>query len=133
MESSEITEDSQYITYEERLDELAIYYMGLGVPYEVFWHGDYCSLKYYEEAYLQKRKIANEEAWMSGAYTFSAVQTALSNAFRGKGHTAHNYLDKPMQFFPPTEQERRQEERRRRQQAIEYLNAFKEAWDKKNG
>ena len=133
MECSSVEEDTQYVSFEERLDELALYYMSLGVPYDVFWHGDYCCLKYYEEAYLQRRKIDNEEAWMNGVYTFTAVQTALANAFRGKGQTAHQYLDKPIQFFPPTEQERIAEERKRRQQAIEYLNAFKEAWDRKNG
>ena len=53
---------------EEQLDQLCIYYMSLGVPYDEFWYGDYCALKYYEEAYLKKRKIHNEEFWMQGMY-----------------------------------------------------------------
>ena len=133
MERSEVEDAPTITTMEERLDDLCIYYMSLGVPYDVFWHGDYCQLKYYEEVYLQKRKILNEEAWMDGVYAYTAVKTALDNVFRGKGHPPRNYIDKPIRFFPPTEAELIAEERQKKQQAIEYLNAFKEAWDRKNG
>ncbi len=117
---------------EEKLDELCVYYMSMGVPYEVFWYGDPSCLKYYEEAYLKQRKIHNEEAWMQGFYNFVGVQTALGNAFRGRGHSPTQYLKEPVAFFPKTEQELVIEDRKRREQAVAYLNAFKEAWDKKN-
>lgn len=134
MERGEVDEDAPEITtLEERLDDLCLYYMAMGVPYDVFWHGDYCCLKYYEETYLKQRKIHNEEAWMQGIYNFVAHQTSLSNAFRGKGHTPSEYLKEPIQFFPKSEQELLLEERKKKEQAVAYLNAFKAAWDKKHG
>lgn len=131
MEHSEL--GSECSTLEERLDDLCVYYMSIGVPYDEFWYGDPCALKYYEEVYLRKRKIRNEEMWMQGVYNYSAHATSLSNAFRGKGHAPHDYLKEPIAFFPKTEQELQAEERKRRQQAVDYLNAFKKAWDSKHG
>ena len=123
----------QLSSLEEQLDELCIYYMSMGVPYEVFWYGDPCCLKYYEEVYLRKRKIHNEEMWMQGVYNFVAHQTTLGNAFRAKGHSPHEYLKEPIAFFPKTEQELRAEERKKKAQIVQYLNAFKDAWDRKHG
>lgn len=117
----------------EQLDKLCVYYMAIGVPYDVFWYGDYCSLKYYERVYLQKRKVANEEMWMQGMYDFIAHQTTLGNAFRGKGQSAQKYLEKPLEFFGKTEEEQKAEEERLKQRIIDNLNAFKKAWDLKNG
>lgn len=117
----------------EQLDRLCVYYMAIGVPYEEFWYGNYCSLKYYEEVYLQKRKVANEEMWMQGMYFYHAIATALSNAFRGKGQSPQKYVEKPFEFFGKTEDEQKAEEERIRQHVIDNLNAFKKAWDDKNG
>ena len=120
-------------TLGERLDELCLYYMAMGVPYDEFWYGDYCALKYYEAAYLRKRKVRNEEFWMQGVYNFAAHQTTLGNIFRGRGHKAQEYLQKPISFFPKTAEELQEEERQKRKQTVEYLNAFKKAWDAKHG
>lgn len=106
--------------------------MSIGVPYDVFWYGDYCCLKYYEEAYLQKRKIENEKMWMMGAYAYSAHGTVLANAFRSKGRKAEDYLKKPIQFFPKTEEEEKAEAAEMKQHLIDNLNRFKEMWDKEN-
>lgn len=133
MERGEVEDAPEITTLEERLDDLCLYYMAMGVPYDVFWHGDYCCLKYYEETYLKIRKIHNEEAWMQGMYNFVAHKTSLDNAFRGRGHSAQQYLEQPIQFFPKTEQELMLEERKKKEQAVAYLNAFKAAWDKKHG
>lgn len=116
-------------TLEEQLDELCLYYMSIGVPYDEFWYGDYCSLKYYEETYLRQRKIRNEEMWMNGMYSYHGVAISLANAFRGKGQKAEEYMKEPIQFFPKSEKEKKAEEERIRQRVIDNLNALKEAWD----
>lgn len=118
-------------TLEEQLDELCFYYMSIGVPYEEFWYGDYCKLKYYEEVYMRQRKIRNEEMWMMGVYNFAAHQTVIGNAFRGKGHKAQEYMTKPISFFPKTEAELKAEAEEQKRKTIEYLNAFAKAFAKK--
>ena len=116
-------------TMEEQLDELCLYYMSMGVPYDEFWYGDYCSLKYYEANYLRQRKIHNEEFWMQGMYNYHGVAISLSNAFRGKGQKAEEYMKEPIPFFPKTDKEKKIEEEKIRQRVIDNLNALKEAWD----
>ena len=96
MECREVDSHSKEpTTLEEQLDELCLYYMSIGVPYDEFWYGDYCSLKYYEANYLRQRKIHNEEFWMQGMYNYHGVAISLANAFRGKGQKAHEYPKEP--------------------------------------
>ena len=121
------------ITLEDHLDKLCSYYMSVGVPYDVFWYGDYCCLKYYEEAYMNRRKIQNENMWLMGMYNYSAHSTTLANAFRGKGQQAQEYMKKPMDCFPKTEEELEAEKEQMRRRVIENLNAVKREWDRKDG
>ncbi len=114
----------------DQLDSLCEYYMSIGVPYEEFWYGDYCRLKYYEAVYLQQRKAENERMWMMGAYVYSAFGTVMANAFRSKGSKVQDYIQKPIQFFPLTEAEQKVEAEQLRQRVIDNLNRFKEEWDK---
>ena len=132
MDGNPVTDDQPSITLEEQLDKLCEYYMSIGVPYDVFWYGDYCSFKYFEKVYLQKRKLHNEEMWMMGMYVHHGVQIAIGNAFRGKGQQVQNYLDQPIKFFKPTPEEEKAEAEAIRKRVIENLSALKAAWDKKN-
>lgn len=50
----------------------------------------------YDDAFILRRKIADETEWLSGAYTFEAVSLALANAFRKKGHKAQNFRSEPI-------------------------------------
>lgn len=123
--AEELTEPS---SLEEQLDELCLYYMSMGVPYETFWYGNICSLKYYEEVYMRQRKIHNEEMWMMGAYNFASFGTAIGNAFRGRGQQAHDYLKEPIHFFPETEMEKKIRERVERQKLINFLNGLERSF-----
>ena len=40
--------------------------------------------------------MRDEELWMAGIYNYEAVALALGNAFRKKGHKAHEYRKEPM-------------------------------------
>lgn len=131
IEPSEQT-DNEQISLEEQLDKLCVYYMAIGVPYDVFWYGDYCCLKYYEDAYLQKRKIGNENMWIQGMYNYTAHATTLSNAFKKKGSKSQEYLKKPLDIFPKTPDEEKREVEQLRQKVISNLTALKDEWDRKN-
>lgn len=134
MERGELTEinpRSKESTLEEQLDKLCIYYMAIGVSYDDFWYGDYCALKYYEDVYLQKRKVHNEEMWMQGAYVHHSLGVSLHNAFRKTGQQPEEYMKKPIEFFPKTKEEEEAEAEAIRQRVIDNLNALKRAWDAK--
>ena len=75
----------------------------------------------YAQAYLLKRKIDNELAWIHGAYVFNALNASLATAF---GKTKVKYIEKPIDFFPKTEAEIEEENRQKRMKLIRWLSRF---------
>lgn len=68
----------------------------MGYTEEQFWHSNPRKDKYYFEAYRLKRKCDDEIAHRQGFYTYMAVATALSNAFRKKGDKPSEYMKEPI-------------------------------------
>ena len=102
--------------------------MVYGMSYEDYWFGDPWMTRAYAQAYLLKRKIDNENAWIQGAYMANAFGTVIANSF-GKKKT--NYLEKPMDLFPKSEAEQKAEIREERKKLINWLNGLKRASVKK--
>ena len=88
----------------------------------------------YAQAYLLKRKVANEEMWLNGVYMCHALQSVIGTAF---GKQRVKYIEKPLEIYPKTDAEKNQEVREERQKLISYLNKWKKSTDKqgvgKNG
>lgn len=89
------------------------------MTYEQYWHGDPWLVRAYAQAYLLRRKVDNEQAWIQGAYIANAVTVAIANTF-GKKKT--DYLKKPLEIFPKTESEKKQEIREEKKRIIAWLN-----------
>lgn len=85
-----------------------------GMTYDQFWYGDPWLAKVYREAHIERRRAENTRDWLLGAYFYSAVGTAIGNAFRKKGAKALNYLEEP---FPIYETEAEKEAKVRREAA----------------
>ena len=96
---------------------MRIHYMTIGVSREEFYHSTLVELRDYDEVYHQKRLIADERDYMCGVYTYEAVQTALSNAFRGKGAKPIEYrkksimaeIEEQRRLENPTEEEKKKQ------------------------
>lgn len=82
----------------------------------------------YAQAYLLKRKIENENAWILGAYFANAMGTVMSNAF---GKRSVKYLEKPMDLFPKTEAEKKEEIREERKKVAKWLLSVANAFNRK--
>ena len=104
-------------------------YMAYGMTYKEFWYGDPWMARAYAQAYLLKRKIENENAWIYGAYVANAVGTVISNAF---GKRSVKYLEKPMELFPKTETEKRAEVREERKKVVRWLMRIQNSFNLKN-
>ena len=104
-------------------------YIAYGMTYEQFWYGDPWMCRAYAQAYLLKRKVDNENAWILGAYTANAFGTVLATAF-SKNKKA-KYLEKPLDIFPKTEAEKQAELREERRKLITWLNGWKKSAAKK--
>ncbi len=96
--------------FSDMLDRSCAYYMAIGVPYDVFWNGDYTSLKFYYEAYNLMLEERNREMWLQGFYVFDAVSVALANAFKDKGKPPEKYMEEPLRITEMTELEKEQEQ-----------------------
>lgn len=59
--------------------------MTIGVSREEFYHSTLVELRDWDKIYKNRRMIEDEKALLSGIYTYEAVSTALSNAFRKSG------------------------------------------------
>ena len=103
--------------------------MAYGMTYEQFWFEDPWMVRAYAQAFLLKRKIQNEEAWIQGSYVASAMNAVIGSAF---GKRKVNYIEKPLELFENTEQEKAAEIREERRKVIEYLSGLKKAYDRKH-
>lgn len=104
-------------------------YIAYGMTYEQFWYGDPWMTKAYAQAYLLKRKIENENAWIHGAYTANAFGMVIANAF---GKKKVDYLAKPLEIFPKTESEKQMEIREEKRKLVQWLNGMKRSTKKKD-
>lgn len=95
--------------------------MHYGMTYEQFWYGEPVLAKYYAEAHKLGRKQRNEEMWVNGMYTLTALQTALNNAFNK--HKI-KYVDKPFDIFPKTEAEIEAEKQEERERLVRWLSGI---------
>lgn len=96
--------------------------MAYGMTYDQFWYGDPWMARAYAQAYLLRRKIDNENAWIQGAYFHYAISVALATAF---SKTKKNYVDKPIDFFPKTDAEIEEEKRQKRRKLVEWLDGMR--------
>jgi flagellar motility protein MotE (MotC chaperone) len=91
--------------------------MTIGVSREEFYHSTLVELRDYDEIFHQRRLLEDERDYMCGIYTFQAVQTALANAFRGKGTKPIEYRNKSImaeieeqrRIMNPTEEEKKKQ------------------------
>lgn len=81
MEDSQVAPSSEQPTLAEWLDAQCEYYMSMGVPYDEFWFGDYCKLKYYEKRYFNRQRQKNYEMWQMGMYVLKAFETVIAGCF----------------------------------------------------
>ena len=85
------------ISLTEIFEELCPIYMGYGMSYDEFWHGDAYRTKYYREAYKIQMKHKDEEFWMQGMYIYDVLcrVSPILHAFSKSGTKPLPYPDKP--------------------------------------
>ena len=117
------------MTYTDAFERLCPIYMSYGMTYEQFWYGDPWMVGMFKDAYILKRRIDNENAWIAGAYVFEALTAALNNAF---SKTATKYAQKPLDLFPKTKAEKESEVIDSRNQLISRLADFQAKFNAKH-
>ena len=108
------------MTLTEIFESLCPYYMLYGMTWKEYWYGTPWMARDYKEAYYLKRRAANENLWLQGAYIRSAVESVIVSSFGGK---RSEYERKPYDLFPKTHAEKQAEIENERQKLIDYLNS----------
>lgn len=98
---------------------------------EQFWRGDPHLVEAYKKAQRLREERKNQELWLQGVYFYKALSVVISNAFGGKNHTRQKYFEEPLDLHPEETTARKQAEAK--QKVVDYLNAWKSAWDRKQG
>ena len=111
-------------SFSDYLDKLCVYWMHYGVPYDVFWNGDYTQLKYYAEAYKLDVERRNQELWLQGMYNYEAFATVMSRMM--DKHSKAKYPDKPYRITELSEDEKEAENKRVIEDFRKKLNAINE-------
>ena len=96
--------------------------MSYGMTWEQYWYGDPWMVRDFQQAYLIKRRIENENAWIQGAYIANAVTVAIQSCF---GKRKVDYMKQPLDLFEKTEAEKTAEIREERQKLINGLTRLK--------
>ena len=109
------------MTYTEAFDQICPMYILYGMTYEQFWYGDPWMVKAYKDAHILKRRMRNEELWISGAYEYNAVGAVISSSF---GKKPVKYVQKPFDIFEKTAFEKKHERQEKIKNVIEYLKTW---------
>ena len=101
--------------------------MAMGMTYSEFYDGDCTLVIAYREAYLQKRRQANNDLWMQGRYIYDAlcaVYPLFRFSFKGGDIRPEPYVKEP---YPLTEKDaEEQREREEKEQYEEMLRKHQE-------
>ena len=109
--------------------------MAIGMTYEQYWYDDPLMVRAFYKAHELRRKMVDEEAWMSGLYVLGALNATVGNMFRKPGTTPAEYPPEP--YFTKKEREKREktEEEKKRESlaALAWMSSFVQAgknWEK---
>ena len=85
----------------------------------------------YRDAHKLRMRQLNEQAWLQGLYTRSALAEIISSAIGGKGSKKPEYPKEPIDLGLETEEEKRIKAEREREKIIANLTLWKKAWDRR--
>lgn len=100
------------------------------MTYDQYWYGDPMMVRAFYKANKIRRRMIDEEAWMTGLYVMSAINATVGNMFRKQGTTPEEYPREP--WFVQTEREKEEEkteEKKKREAtwALAWMSSFVQA------
>lgn len=96
-----LTEQTAY-PYGDMFDRLLPEYMAIGMPYDLYWDGEYGTKRAFRKAYQKKveneQRIVDINSWRLGQYIRAAVGSVplFVAGFIPKGAELPEYPDKPL-------------------------------------
>lgn len=135
-------EDSPSLSYDKICENLCPDYLAMGMTWDEYWYGDPWMAKYVRLAYDMKRRQANYDLWLQGAYVYEAILDAspVFNPFSKKPKPAP-YPTEPYALNKTEQDDRKNKEQeeldKRNQETIkawvERVNRLKAEKEAKKG
>ena len=94
----------------------------MGMTYEQYWFGDPLMARAFFQADSIRKQLVNEQAWLSGLYTYHALDSIVGNMMRKKGMKPAEYPEKPIDFG--LIEETKEEKEEREDQEVVYAQAY---------
>ena len=108
-------------TYGDIFDEFLPEYMAMGMPYDLYWDGEYGSKKAWRTAFQRRieneQRLADRQNWYMGQYiaaVLNAVPLLVAGLNVKKTTRLPEYPDKP--FFEKAEEQKREEDRKKHEE-----------------
>lgn len=95
-----------------------------------FWNQSPYLARVYRKAYYHRKSEINQNMWIQGLYIYNALGVVMNNCFGGKGVKKLNYVEKPIEIFPPTPAEEQRKAEEERKKIIAAFNVWSKLIDK---
>lgn len=115
------------------------YYLSIGMPYDLFWHGEPWAVRLYRESDRLSMRRADYMAWLQGRYVYDAMcQVAPAYRTFSKRPKPRPYTEKPYsELLDDREREKTHEQQLQNGRIVaeriaRMVNRWKEAHGKPN-
>ena len=106
--------------YGDIFDEMLPHYLAMGMPYDMYWDGEYGTKTAFRKAYQirleNEQRMADVNNWYMGQYLIGALQAVplFVGGLNTKGITLPEYPDKP--FLQKAEEKKKEEDRQKQEE-----------------
>lgn len=76
------------------------------MTYEQYWFGDVLMVRAFHKAEKMRQMRMDNEAWLTGLYVKSALESTVCNMFSGKTAKKSKYPEQPMMFEKEQEEQK---------------------------
>lgn len=119
--------------FSQVFEECFPYYLSIGMTYKQYWQQDGSLVIAYRKADEIRKKRINQEAWLQGAYFYSALCSVspILHAFAPNGTEPMPYMDAPIPMTSHDAEVREEELMRKRAEEFRAFVAAKNEEHKK--
>lgn len=105
----------------DTFDEALPHYLSIGMPYDLYWDGEFGTKRAYRKAYelqLERdQRLDDKSNWYLGQYIMAALKTTpllVAGLNVKQGAQLPGYIEKP--FFEAAEEQKKEEVRRKKEE-----------------
>lgn len=120
-EESKPQEQTSPTPYGDTFDEALPYYLAIGMPYDLYWDGEFGTKRAFRKAHAvrveREQRIADQNNWYMGQYIISVLKTTpllVAGLNVKQGAQLPGYAEKP--FLEEAEAQKKEEIRKKKEE-----------------